>query len=49
MQEQDEIGESQLIDALHPTQSTQPRDFGIKPRKPFQRWTLEQKTRYNRL
>jgi hypothetical protein len=49
MQEQDEIGESQMIDAPHPTQSTQPRDFDLKPRRPFQHWTLEQKTRYNQL
>jgi hypothetical protein len=49
MQEPDEIDESQLIDAPHATQSTQPWDFGLKPRRPFQRWTLEQKTRYHRL
>jgi hypothetical protein len=49
MQEPDDIDESQLIDPPHATQSTQPRDFGLKPRRPFQRWTPEQKTRYHRL
>jgi hypothetical protein len=49
MQEPDEIDESLLIDAPHATQSMQPRDFGLKPRRPFQRWTPEQKTRYNLL
>jgi hypothetical protein len=37
MQEPDEIDEA-----------TQPRDFGLKPRRPFQRWTPEQKSRYHR-
>jgi hypothetical protein len=49
MQEPDEIDESLLIDAPHATQSMQPRDFGLKPRRPFQCWTPEQKTRYNLL
>lgn len=42
----DEISTSQLEYVPEPTQ---PRDFGLKPRRPYERWTPEQKTRYQRL
>jgi hypothetical protein len=45
-QDLDEISTSHLEDAPKPTRPTQPRDFGLKPRRPYERWTPEQKTRY---
>ncbi|XP_071680156.1 uncharacterized protein [Lolium perenne] len=48
-QDHDEISTSHLEDAPQPTRPTQPRDFGLKPRRPYERWTPEQKTRYQRL
>jgi hypothetical protein len=48
-QDHDEISTSHLEDAPEPTRPTQPRDFGLKPRRPYERWTPEQKTRYQRL
>jgi hypothetical protein len=48
-QDLDDISTSHLEDAPEPTRPTQPREFGLKPRRAYDRWNPEQKTRYQRL